>query len=431
MAQNILFFLLEGIKLFLVLWGILGFRRKEKTIASWVVLGVSVFCLVIKGIQDPQYTISTFSFMVVVICALQFQEKRRYLLSFLVYLGICSIDELISFGIKTFFFSNREEMLENAVISLSINTISLVLFMVAIIFIRQRYWGKMEMAIRRTDFSYVIICIAGFLTFTLLMSAVRKFDFGWGGIQSEAIIKGICVLGALFFVAVILLIYNLSVGKYYREVALMNKKLLETQEQYYEMLLKKDEETRRFRHDIKNHILCLDTLISTENYTEANEYLKRIKGTVQEIGVKVQTGNLLVNAIVNDISGKYADVMFDWDGTLPRKMQLPDTDVCVIFSNILENAFCAAAACGEEGRVDVSIKELNGGLKILVENNMVGEIQETEGRLITKKKDVHNHGWGTVNVREFVKGNGGRTEFSHADNRFLVKIVLPNAISSE
>lgn len=428
MTQNILIFFLEGIKLFVVLWGILRFRRKEKTIASWVVLGASVFCLVIKGIRDPQYTISTFSFMVVVICALQFQEKRRYLLSFLVYLGICSIDELILFVARTLFFSEREELLENAVLSLSINTVSLVLCIAAIVFLRQKDQKGKGKYIHRMEFSYVIVCVVGFLLFTLLMSAVGSFDFGWEETQSEAIIKGIGVLGIMFLIVVVLMIYNLSERKYYRDVVSVNQKLLKTQEQYYEMLLKKDEETRRFRHDIKNHILCLDTLISEENYNEAGEYLKRMKGVMQKADIRVQTGNLLVNAIANDISGKYTDVMFGWDGALPPKMQIPDVDICVIFSNILENAFCAAAACKGDGRVDVSIKELNGGLKILVENNMIGEIQEVEGKIVTKKRDVHNHGWGIVNMCECVEGNGGRAELSFTDSHFVVKIILPNAV---
>ncbi len=35
------------------------------------------------------------------------------------------------------------------------------------------------------------------------------------------------------------------------------KLLRQTQKSYYETMLQKEEDTRRFRHDIINHLMCL------------------------------------------------------------------------------------------------------------------------------------------------------------------------------
>ena len=40
----------------------------------------------------------------------------------------------------------------------------------------------------------------------------------------------------------------------------MNQKLLKVQSEYYDMRLKKETETKRFRHDIKGHIMCIQML---------------------------------------------------------------------------------------------------------------------------------------------------------------------------
>lgn len=49
------------------------------------------------------------------------------------------------------------------------------------------------------------------------------------------------------------------------KVAIINEKLLETQADYYKMLLEKEDETRKFRHDMSNHIICIDALSQEKN----------------------------------------------------------------------------------------------------------------------------------------------------------------------
>lgn len=207
----------------------------------------------------------------------------------------------------------------------------------------------------------------------------------------------------------------------------MNQKLLASQEQYYQMLLEKENETRRFRHDITNHMLCLDVLLKEQEYDDARKYLANLTGELQELGPKVQTGNRLVNAILNDISRKYTDVSFDWNGLLPQKMQLPNMDICTIFSNILENAFVAAAGCEEDGKVAVEVQEVGHGLKIVVQNNKSEEVEVKDGKFVTRKEDKKNHGFGTMNVKECVKRNGGTVEYDYTVDSFTVKLLLVNA----
>lgn len=61
------------------------------------------------------------------------------------------------------------------------------------------------------------------------------------------------------------------------KVAIINEKLLETQADYYKMLLEKEDETRKFRHDMSNHIICIDALSQEKKYDEMQSYLSSLK----------------------------------------------------------------------------------------------------------------------------------------------------------
>ena len=213
-----------------------------------------------------------------------------------------------------------------------------------------------------------------------------------------------------------------------KHIAEINQKLLYSQEKYYRMLLEKENETRKFRHDISNHILCVDALLKEHNYDEAEIYLSDLKSSISELKPRYQTGNMLVNVIVNDISGKYENVNLVWTGIIPEKLHMSDMDICIIFSNVLENAFCAASDCMYNGKVEVVIKSLFNSLDIYVRNNMSRPVEEKKGKLITQKSDKKNHGFGTMNLRTCVNINGGSVVYKYTESIFTTEIILPNVI---
>ncbi|MBP3617470.1 MAG: GHKL domain-containing protein [Lachnospiraceae bacterium] len=430
MIINIMFFTMECVKLSLALFGILNFKYKKKAVAPWVVLGVCMICLVIKGIQDNDYRISTFLYFSVIVCGLLAEGKRRFLWAFSSYLGICCVDELVYFVVEGMLSISSEMLDANSALVVGINSISvyLIVLVVWIVSKTRKKRGKTEVMLGGTSVVYLVLCTLGLFFMTFAMTLLQDIDFmdNWKKVRVTA--GCICIFGVLFLLIWAMLIYNNNSKKVYKRMVEMNDKLLETQEKYYQVLLDKENETRRFRHDITNHILCVDVLLKEKEYQEAEHYLNDLKGALRELGPAVQTGNKLVNAILNDISQKYTEVAIDWEGHLPKKMQLPNSDICTLFSNILENAFFAAAGCEGEGKVSVKVQELGEALKIVVENNMQKPVEEKEGKLLTQKADKKNHGFGMMNVRDCVNRNGGKVEYSYTECNFTTKIVLSNGI---
>ena len=429
MVANIIGLIIEMVKMLLVLCGCLNYKMKQRFTGAWVVFGVSVLCLVIKGIQDGDYRVSAFYFIVVVISSMMIEGKRKGLLALVVFLGISCIDTVMVPVVQSLFSISEEEFYGNSFIYGTTNTISVVGITVAAILLQKLYYGRGKQGNQQAHNSGRLYLALFAIWLSAAMYTMIPFsvaDFEWDKGNVILIIASVIIFSLLFVVMGVLLIYNNSAKRHYKEVARVNRNLLEAQERYYQMVLEKEEETRKFRHDMSSHLVCVKNYLEENKVQEAEEYLDHLNGSLRNLAVKHQTGNTLVNAIVNDVSGRYTDVTLDWKGHLPKQIQMSDMDVCVIFSNLLENAFLAASACEDGGIVDVTVKSVSGALAITVENNIARPIEEKDGRLITQKADKENHGYGTRNVRERVEKNDGTVTFEYTEKNFTVEVVLMN-----
>ncbi len=430
MIINVARLLIECVKLLLVLCGILNLKRKKKPVAAIVVLIIGTVAVAVKGILEPDSIVSTsLIFFAMTICILLLDSKRRVLYAFLTMFGVCFVDDTILFFAKWIFKLPEESLNRNSMLYFVVSTVS-VLFFAGAAWGLQRFYNKHEdvgRAVREMATPYLVVAVVGMLAISLMTQIFNFKDFQLNKSATGIIGVSIYILCGVFFIVFFVLINSNYKKKSYKRMVELNEKYLRMVEEHYETLSKKNEEVRRFRHDIKNHMFCVETLLKEGEYKEAEEYLEGLKEEFREMSAKYQTGNMLVNAIVNDVAGKYTGVLLDWKGILPQKLQLPNPDVCVIFSNVLDNAFSAAAEC-TGGKVGVSVQAVGNSLKILIENNMVKPIEEKEGRFITKKEDKGNHGFGIMNVRERVSVNGGSVDFSYTDTQFTTKILLPNVL---
>lgn len=429
MITNIVMLVQDLAKMLLVLCGCLNYKLKRKFIGALVVLGVSVVALVAIGFWNAEYRVSTFYVVVPLIAVMMTKGKKKGLLAAVVFLGFSCIDTIVLLVLAGVCGVSGEAVHEDPLLCGLCNVISLVGIMVVTVLLQKLYYGRGKKGIREIHTKgrvYLWLFLGGITASSIAMLPLDNDDFEWSMGNVILFVIPSIVFAVLFLVMGILLVYNNSAKQHYKEVARVNQNLVEAQGRYYQMLLGKEEETRRFRHDMSSHLICVKRLLEENKVQEAEEYLGKLGGTLHELSVKYQTGNTLVNAIVNDVSGRYTGVVLDWKGHLPKQMQISDMDVCVIFSNLLENAFFAASACENTGTVEVTVKSVSSALAITVENDMAKPIEEREGKLITQKADKKNHGYGTQNVRECVEKNDGEVEFKYTEKRFTVDLVLVN-----
>lgn len=77
-------------------------------------------------------------------------------------------------------------------------------------------------------------------------------------------------------VIITLLIFSKNQNERMKIEADMNAELMNAQKEYFTMLLQKEEETKRFRHDIKEHLYCMNLLLKNKDYTQLENYFSKM-----------------------------------------------------------------------------------------------------------------------------------------------------------
>lgn len=429
MLTNVLDLIVEYIKLILVMCGVLNYKFKKSYLPIIIFVLITILLFLIK---DPtKFQKLMYIFSSVFMCVFSIIGKRKWIFSILSFFIIGFIDRLVVFILSETTSKSYKEIVANPNLYSLFNSISIIFFFLTAIVIKNRLKkkeiSKTNDLFSQTNLLYIVLFLIGQIAILIYLTPFNLLEFNTQK-SRNIIIFSFFIASIIFLVIGILLIYNNNSKKHYMKVAIINEKLLETQADYYKMLLEKENETRKFRHDMSNHIICIDALSQEKKYDEMQSYLSSLRDSLVSLKEKYQTGHMMVNAIVNHIASKYEDVNLIWKGFLPDKLQISNMDLCVIFSNALENAFFAAFQCEENKKVKVTVKSISNSLAVTVENNMSSKVNEINGKIITKKPDKKNHGLGLINIMESVDKNGGAFEYNYTDETFIIDIVLPNVI---
>ena len=191
---------------------------------------------------------------------------------------------------------------------------------------------------------------------------------------------------------------------------------LQMETRYYEEKMKEEEKIKSIYHDMKNHILLLES--------EKEEKRKLISDVMKIMKYEdfYRTGNRLLDIILRDkIEMAQSDnIRIEDDINMDGIEMFEAFDISTIFGNLIDNAIEACKLVPEiESRViNISARRKNQLLIILVTNPK----PEDKGRKM-RKKGIH--GYGLRNVNDVVKKYGGEISIEEKESQFIVSIIIP------
>ena len=192
------------------------------------------------------------------------------------------------------------------------------------------------------------------------------------------------------------------------------------------------EETARFRHDIKNNLLCATDMLRQGKAEEANAYLQDLLEGVETLSNRHVTGDEILDSILAFKAQKMEEQGIDFrlDGVVAGGLSWKPVDICNVFANALDNAIEACERLPQEDRqITMTIKATMQNWLIRMENPVL-EAVDTK-RLFKKKdrfsskSDPQNHGLGTYTMKHTVETYGGALQAEYADHKFLLDIMIP------
>lgn len=235
----------------------------------------------------------------------------------------------------------------------------------------------------------------------------------------------ICLVLLAILVLFYWLFYHIARSLSQNDRLLQENQFLSMQQAQYHALIEAVEETREVRHDMRHHFALLSSLAKNRQWAELEKYLDQVQKRIPNTDLM-----FCANPAVNGVAGHYAalfrrakipcSMKFD----LPGSFTADEMDICLVLSNLLENALEASARIPADQRnVQVSVRlHSRNVLIIAVENCYVGDIREKDGVFQSSKRK--GSGIGLQSVRRIAEKNGGQCRFGYEDGVFSANVML-------
>ncbi len=195
--------------------------------------------------------------------------------------------------------------------------------------------------------------------------------------------------------------------------------LLEQQEhslnQYVEEAKTRYDETKSFRHDIRNHIAVVKDLLQSGKLEEAVSYIDDLDDMAEKMSFPCSTNNPVVDILVGNKLGiaKSMEINVDCSLLLPYPCGIRDIDICIVLSNALDNAIHAVKGldAGIEKYIRVSGRIQGDLLMIEIENSFPG-------------KGALKKGTGLSNIKKVVEKYDGAMNIETQEHVFILHVLL-------
>lgn len=204
---------------------------------------------------------------------------------------------------------------------------------------------------------------------------------------------------------------------------------LEMKEIYYKNLLKKEEKTQKYRHDMNEHLLCIKSMAEKSGNKQLTEYIRKLYSDMQEIRTMTyEFGNAAANVLINYYIEQIRDIAdVTVCGVWLETGELSDYDLCIVIGNLMKNAVREITENeSEKNYINIRLLEEDNEIKMIVKNSCkCREIKMGKDMLpITTKSDKKVHGIGFSNVRKIVEKNHGILKWECKENCFSVMFTM-------
>lgn len=202
----------------------------------------------------------------------------------------------------------------------------------------------------------------------------------------------------------------------------------ETMSQDMETLKEHYLKLEHFRHDMRNHGLCLRQLLKEGKAREASIYLGQLEERMEQGGDAVRTGSVFADAIVNPKydQAKRLGINMDISMCVPKEEEMDPVDLCCLLANALDNALEACERGGEQkdaGWIRMRANWNQDYWVFTISNSVFVPPVMHKGRFLSSKRR-QAYGVGLQNIRSVVERCHGVMELEHGQH-FTLSVLIP------
>lgn len=214
---------------------------------------------------------------------------------------------------------------------------------------------------------------------------------------------------------------------YYQMLSEDYKEEFEREYSFFKDYKEKQQETIKFRHDWKNHMLLLQEMLDKKEFENAENYFRELTATNTASVYKVATGSELADMIISTKMELMEEnhIIVKCRGDLSGLHFMKPLDLCILLSNLLDNAIEANLKVEGERYIRIATKATPQLRSLEICNSMEGALQKEKKQIVTSKEDKKNHGIGLHNVEEVIEKYKGTHYITAEDGEYCIQMVFP------
>ena len=193
----------------------------------------------------------------------------------------------------------------------------------------------------------------------------------------------------------------------------------------YENLQEKITDARRAKHDVRHHISLIREYVSKGELDALLKYLDGYNDSLPDDSLIRFCENAAANAVLLYFAQQAKDNDIDYivNAEIPGNIFVSDTDISVLFGNLIENAIDACKEeHGDDRKIDIRARLKGSTLCVTVDNTFTGTLRRTTDNefLSTKHKGL---GLGTQSVKSIAEHYGGVCRFEVKECMFCASVM--------
>lgn len=275
---------------------------------------------------------------------------------------------------------------------------------------------------------FIIFFYVIFVMSTSMIISVSDYA---NGSWSRSVQVLMAVISILFMLIMPIFIFHSRISDSYRRMYEYQETYLEAELEHFRRYKLAQEETARFRHDIRNNLVCLDELLATGRTAEASSYLESLLDEVRALSPAYVSGDEVLDCIISAKAAtmEQSGISFTLDGVIAGGLDWKAIDVCSVFANALDNAMEACVLLpSDQRRITMSLRSTDRMRFIRIENPAakpvdVSRLFSEKGGYTTKTTSA-NHGIGTYNMKRTVEKYGGIIRAEYENGIFALELII-------
>lgn len=312
---------------------------------------------------------------------------------------------------------NIELSFSGMYIQLLLSLVLAFLFFLALRLIRTKYAFTLRSPLSSCLYLLLLPCalIVLLIRYSLRLDSALLGDYlsKFSTSASRTALLGMATAVILFFLILHLFCKIIRLTEQEQTAALLAEQV-RGEQRYIEEARKRNEQYTSLRHDLNNHLLVLSGLLDEQKYREAKNYAHILRKNSLPQSAPAATGRAALDILLNEKLNRAEQdgIQTFCQVQLPPSIDVNDMELCIIFSNMLDNALAACRnSQAPEKKLSITAKTRSQLLFI--------ECVNTAPPRRTVKP-----GTGLGNIQRVAEKYQGTVEIENTDGLFRISVLL-------